>query len=247
MIHALRSLSSALVLVFFLLLSRGEGEGGEYMECMIEPYEKVEFKTQVPGILEEVLVERGDIIKKDQVLARLKSGVEEALVEQSRARFEFAKRKDERNKELSLKHFISAHEKDEFETEIKMSELQMREADEKLKLRTIRSTIDGVVVERFLAPGEYAGENNSILKAVSINPLNVEVIAPTNMIGSIRKGMGAEVRPESAVGGVYYGTVVIVDKVIDASSGTFGVRVELPNPELKIPAGLKCKVRFIRK
>ncbi|MEJ2180550.1 MAG: efflux RND transporter periplasmic adaptor subunit, partial [Gammaproteobacteria bacterium] len=35
-----------------------------------------------------------------------------------------------------------------------------------------------------------------------------------------------------------------VDQVIDAASGTVGVRLELPNPNYKIPAGVKCKVNF---
>jgi multidrug efflux pump subunit AcrA (membrane-fusion protein) len=38
--------------------------------------------------------------------------------------------------------------------------------------------------------------------------------------------------------------VIVVDPVVDAASGTFGVRLELPNPEHAIPAGLKCRVRF---
>ena len=49
------------------------------------------------------------------------------------------------------------------------------------------------------------------------------------------------------MGGSYTGRVVIVDKVMDAASGTFGIRVELPNPSLGLPAGLKCRVRFYRK
>ncbi|MFN0162035.1 MAG: hypothetical protein ACKVQQ_12450, partial [Burkholderiales bacterium] len=33
-----------------------------------------------------------------------------------------------------------------------------------------------------------------------------------------------------------------VDRVIDAASSTFRVRLELPNPDAKLPAGLRCKV-----
>jgi len=44
--------------------------------------------------------------------------------------------------------------------------------------------------------------------------------------------------------GVHKARVVVVDKVIDAASGTFGVRLTLPNPGRRIPAGLKCKARF---
>jgi len=33
--------------------------------------------------------------------------------------------------------------------------------------------------------------------------------------------------------------------VLDAASGTFGVRLLLQNPERGLPAGIRCKVRFL--
>ena len=46
-------------------------------------------------------------------------------------------------------------------------------------------------------------------------------------------------------GGRHATTVRLVDKVMDAASGTFVVRMELPNPKGTLPAGLKCRVRFL--
>lgn len=40
-------------------------------------------------------------------------------------------------------------------------------------------------------------------------------------------------------------TVTVVDRVIDAAIGTFGVRLSLPNPDYRLPAGLRCQVRFL--
>jgi membrane fusion protein (multidrug efflux system) len=57
----------------------------------------------------------------------------------------------------------------------------------------------------------------------------------------------ADVTPENPVSKVYKAKVTIVDRVIDAASGTFGVRLELPNPKYRLPAGLKCKVAFHKK
>jgi len=72
----------------------------------------------------------------------------------------------------------------------------------------------------------------------------VEVIIPVARFGSIKVGMRAKVKPEAPVGGQYSAEVKIVDRVIDAASGTFGVRLELPKPNHRLPAGLKCKVIF---
>jgi multidrug efflux pump subunit AcrA (membrane-fusion protein) len=67
---------------------------------------------------------------------------------------------------------------------------------------------------------------------------------PTGNYGQIRIGTRAEIRPENPVGGVHAATVTVVDRVLDATSGTFGVRLRLPNPELLLPASIRCKVQF---
>lgn len=214
-------------------------------EGLIEPSEVVQVGSQVQGILERVLVERGDRVKKGQVIAELKSRLEQAAVELAQARMKFGERKVLRNEGLHQKQLISVHEKDEMETELKISRLQLQEARERLALRTICSTIEGVVVERFLSPGEYVGEGKeAIMKIACINPLYVEVVVPVEAFGTIRVGMPAEVTPEFREDRRFQARVIIVDRVIDAASGTFGVRLELPNPDYLIPAGLKCQVVF---
>jgi RND family efflux transporter MFP subunit len=212
-------------------------------EGLIEPREVVGFSSQIPGILEKVLVERGDRVEVGQVLAKLKSGVEAAAVRTAEARVDFGQRKVERNTELHKKKLISVHEKDELETEVQLARLQQIEAREQMELRTIRSTINGVVVKRSGAPGEYVGED-PFLTVARIDPLNVELVISVEYFGAIKEGVTARVMPDPPVGGEYVAKVVIVDKVIDAASGTFGVRLELPNPQLKLPAGVKCRVAF---
>ena len=55
------------------------------VDCVIEPYMTVELSSPVSGILEEVSVKRGDRVQMGQVVARLKSGVEEAGVKLAEA------------------------------------------------------------------------------------------------------------------------------------------------------------------
>lgn len=212
-------------------------------EGLVEPKELVDFSSDIPGVLEEVKVERGAWVKKGQVLARLKSGVNKALVGVAQARVEFAKRKLVRNEQLYKKKLISINDKDELETEIQLAELELVEAKERLDLRTIRSTINGVVVERLGSPGEYVGEEPFITVA-QINPLIVELVVPDQYFGAIKVGEIAEVQIYEPVEANSSAKVIVVDRVIDAATSTFGVRLELPNPKLKLPAGVKCQVVF---
>ncbi len=124
----------------------------------------------------------------------------------------------------------------------KVAKLELKRAEENLKRRTVTSPITGVVVARFKSPGEFV-EEEPIVKLAQMDPLRVEVVVPVSAFGSIKPGMRAEITPEAS--GVFNGTVSIVDSVADAASGTFGVRVELPNPDHRLPGGLKCRIRFL--
>lgn len=213
------------------------------LEGLVEPWETVSVSAPVPGILEKVRVERCSWVKPGMVIAQLKSGVEQAGVQLAQARVDFGKRKLARNQELYTRKLVSIHERDEQETELKLAQMELKVVQEKLNLLTIKSTIEGVVVECLGVAGEYVGEQ-PFMTIARINPLRVEVIAPVFLYGSIHVGDTADVQIEEPVNDRFVAKVVIVDKVMDAASGTFGIRLELPNKALKLPAGLKCKVLF---
>ncbi len=221
------------------------GNTGGELECLVEPFMLVNVGSAVDGVLEHVLVNRGDRVRKGQVVAKLQSGIEAAAVKLSLARVEFGRRKLERSEILAEKQLISTQDKDELVTEVRLREEELNRDEETLKLRTIISPIDGVVVERRLVPGEFIRSDKSVvLKLAQIDPLNVEVVAPARLFRSVRVGMTGRVSLAPFFPGTYQANVVVVDKVIDAASGTLGVRLQLPNPDSKIPAGIQCSVVF---
>ncbi len=225
-----------------LLLAASAG-AEEIFECLLEPHKRVGLSSAVPGLLESVSVERGDPVRRGQVVARLVSGRERAAWELARARREFAERKVKRNEELYAKKLISIHEKDEIETEALLARFEEREAREQLALRTVRSPLDGIVVERHASEGEFV-RDEPIVEIAQIDPLDVEVIVPVAWFGRIREGMRGRVRPELAPEREVEAEVVRVDPVVDAASGTIRVRLELPNPGGALPSGVRCRVSF---
>ena len=264
------SVIGAAIIAIYSFLCSGEAAYAAELDCLIEPYEVVNLGSPVQGFVDMVTVDRGDRVKKGQALFTLDSRLEKAAVNIARARAEmegaiksnqlkldFSDRRVARTGQLAKEKIISTHDMDESETEKllagvalqealenkRLARLELGRANADLALRTILSPIDGVVVERFLSPGELAGQE-PILKLAQIHPLRVEVFAPVSLIGKISVGMRAEVIPEQPVGGVLVAKVTVVDRVVDAASGTFGVRLELPNSDYRLPAGLQCKVRF---
>jgi len=95
-------------------------------------------------------------------------------------------------------------------------------------------------------PGEYIFEQTHVMTLAQIDPLNVEVFVPTTLFSTIKVGQRASVTPLLPDGREYQASVKIVDRVFDAASGTFGVRLEMPNPGHKLPSGVKCKIQFLK-
>jgi len=219
------------------------GEALRDYECLVEAHVDISVSSSVSGVVERVRVERGEVVRKGQVLVELVSGIETAAYDLARARAEFAERTNTRNAELVEEKLISSNEKDALETDALLARLEERKALEVLKLRTVVSPISGVVVDVSVDPGEFVDEKE-IMRIVQLDPLDVEVVVPAALYGRIEQGTRGEVRPEPPFDRIHSARVVIVDRVVDAASGTFGLRLELPNPAGELPAGLKCRVRF---
>jgi RND family efflux transporter MFP subunit len=268
--YILASVCSLVCLISILILVGIAAADTAEFEGLIVPYLEVNVGTSVAGVLESVSVDRGDMVKKGQVVARIRSGVERATMELARTRskmeanvlarqkeLEYAKRNEQRVKKLHSQSAIPEREWDEVVTKRILAEykleaaleakrqaqMELNRAIEVVKQTTIRSTVTGIVVERFLSEGEYV-EDQPIMKLAQINPLNVDVILPLQIFGAVTADTPATVKPEAPLGGEYEAKVKIVDKFIDAASGTFRIRLELSNPGCRLPFGLKCKVVF---
>ncbi len=242
----------------------------ESLGCLIQPYQEAEVGAQVVGILDRVMVERGDMVKKGQALAQLNAEVERAALAAARLRanataelqaaasnHDFAQKKKIRTQDLYRQNFVSQQVRDQADTEADVAEMRLRQAREQarhakqelalaqaqLDQRTIRSPLAGVVVERYLHEGERV-EEKPVVKVATIDPLRVEVIVPSIHFNRILPGTVASVQPEMAGTRAVDAKVVVVDRVIDAASNSFRVRLELPNRDGQLPPGLRCKVDF---
>ncbi len=256
------------------LLAGGAGPAlANPYDCLIEANQTVELRSPVEGLIQHVLVKRGDRVPAGQVLVQLDSSVEQSSVElaryrsqvsgrlqSARNRLEYASKKFERSQELHSKDFVAAQARDEAQAEkllaesaykevqeeLEVARLEFRQASEALSRRSLRSPFEGVVVDRLLNPGDLAESGTGrkpILKLAQVKPLRVEVVLPIEAYGQIKRLSTAEITPE-ALGGSYKATVTIVDSVFDAASGTFGVRLELPNSASTLPAGVRCRADF---
>ena len=253
-----------------LIASASPTQAAQPLGCLIEPQQVAEVGSPVIGIVQELHVERGDRVVKGQLMALLRGDVERASVgvASSRARAEadeqgaranlaFARQKLERARDLLDRKFISAQGLDQVRTEFEIAEQKLAQAQEQKRIahrelglaaaqlaqRSIRSPFDGVVAERYLSVGERV-EEKPLFRVAKVDPLKVQVVVPAALYGQIQPGAVASVQPQLPQASAVSAKVTLVDRLIDAPSNTFRVQLELPNPDLALPAGLRCQADF---
>jgi membrane fusion protein, heavy metal efflux system len=238
--------------------------------CLVEPDHVAEVGSQVTGVLDSVHAERGDPVRKGQLLARLHAGVERASVtvaatraqadadlNAAQTKYDFQRQKLDRAEELVNENFISKQALDEVRAETNVAKqqyIQAREqhriaqrelelAQERLKMREIRAPFAGIVAERYVTVGERV-EEKAMFRIARVDPLRVEIIVPAALFGTVANGMLAEVTPDLPEAKTLQAKVVLVDRMIDPASNTFRVRAELPNADSAIPPGLRCHAKL---
>ena len=115
----------------------------------------------------------------------------------------------------------------------KLNQLELAKDEATLDERTIRSPMDGIITEKKLSAGEFINQEGYVVAVARLDPLHVETYLPVATYGHVAVGTTGTVYPNPPIGGKYGAAVTIVDRVFDPSSGTYGVRLDLPNPDRK--------------
>jgi RND family efflux transporter MFP subunit len=256
-----------------LAMAADPAAGGERHDCVVEPMMTVKLGSREPGTIATIHVRRGDIVKKNDVLAELDSELQKLAVDAARvraandldmrtakaklsiARTEFARAQSllatratpqKKFDEAALDRELATIGYEAAQLQYKIAQIDLSQALERAERRIIRSPIAGVVTEVTMSPGEYVYDQSVLMTIAMLDPLKVEAFAPIADYPDVTVGSVASVEMDAPVNERRSATVVVVDRVFDAASGTFGVRLEMANPGYRLPGGLRCKVRFDR-
>jgi RND family efflux transporter MFP subunit len=264
-----RNRTIVLALLAVRLLATPGAAAEASFDCVIDPSRTIKVSSPDIGLLAEVSVERGDRVKRGQVIARLESAVETgnvalrrtraeatADIEAQQERLALARKTYDRGTQMADNAAIPVQELDELQSKVRINELELarvelerelarlelERARAALEKRTIRSPINGIVTVRQLSPGEFVDNDTFIVEIAQLDPLHVEAFLPVSLYPRVHQGMQALVKPKEPFTGSYEAEILTVDQVVDSASGTFGLRLVLPNPGQSLPAGLRCEV-----
>ncbi len=236
-------------------------------DCVMDPAVTVNVGAPVPGLLEEILISRGQEVRKGDIIARLRTQIDDTTielirmqaentdeVEMHRSRLELALKVKARVDELMQRQVTAQERADEAEASVKVASAELAIAETQRELlalqlqqaitardqKIIRSPIDGIVVERTMYGGEYVTQDSHVATLAQLDPLHVEAYLPVSLYPVLALDQQIPVHPAEPIGGAYQARITAIDRVFDAASGTFGIRLALDNPGSALPAGHRC-------
>ncbi len=220
---------------------------------------EVDVYPKVPGkIIEKLLVEKGDFVKRGALIAALEKGTVEAQVAQAKAAVDMAEanldvlEKDYIRIEYLYKEKAAARQQlDHINARLKAAKAQLRQTQETLKQleilyreHRIYASIKGCVSARYIDQGAMSDTMKPIIRISSEENVKIVTSVTEKDFPHIKKGMKAEIRVDSFPDRVFHGTVSVINPTLDPATRTGEIEIHIPNKDLTLRSGMFTHIRL---
>ena len=134
-------------------LKRGAIEAVAISSANLVAESQVKVYSRAINLLGELLVEEGDPVAYEQVLARLEDETQKIQLAKAEARLSKARKDFQRQEDLFNKELVTAQTFNETSYELEQARLAVAEARQELNYTVIRAPIAGTLTARMVRPG----------------------------------------------------------------------------------------------
>ncbi len=211
----------------------------------IEAFAEADVIAKVDGEIRELLVEEGDEVTKDQVLARLDGDRLRLELSESQARLRKLQRDFERNQELKEKGLISEGDFEKIQYDLEALQASYNLASLELDYTQIRAPIDGVVSERYVRLGNTINVGEPLFRVTSLDPLVTYLHVPEREYRQLSPGQPVAIDIDALAGQRTIAEVTRVSPIVDPDTGTFKITVEISDEERRIKPGMFARLSIV--
>jgi membrane fusion protein, multidrug efflux system len=223
--------------------------------------EEAQVAAGAAGKVIATYVERGSVVKKGTVLARLDSRAVSAQAAQaaadaegSKIQAQQAKLDCDRTEQMFQKGAISKADYDRAHTQCESSKWTVSSAEarktltaEALRDTEIRAPFSGMVVERAVSAGEWVQPASRVATLVATDSLRVEITVPEADVALVKQGMEVAFRTSGGGGGgnkVYHGKIRYVGPSVRRQSRDAIVEAVFTNETHELRPGMFVTARL---
>jgi membrane fusion protein (multidrug efflux system) len=206
----------------------------------------VKVAARRSGVIEKVLVDRGQSVRAGQALALLETDLATHEVELAQEELRLAEAELQRVAPLASSGIVSQQELQQKQIDRDLAKTRLAREKAMLDRCTVQAPFAGVVAERWAVLGERVQEddNTPLFRVVASGPLRARVDLPEAMLARVAVGGRAAVALDRDPATVHPARVVFVSPSVDAASGTAPVIVELPANGPALRPGSAVTVRL---
>ncbi len=231
--------------------------------------ERIEISPRFLGVVKWIGVKKGDAVTNGQLIVQLDDAEYLARVHQAEGALAAAKvavAKAElfyqRIQKLSESSIESKQSLDDARLQLDSTRAAVTQAEGELELArtfldwcTIRSPIDGVILEKLVQPNELVmpqsfggtrGPSTALVAMADPNDLQVEIDVNEADLSKISMNQKCRVAPEAYPDKTYSGHVAEIAPEADRSKGTLEIKVQIENPDHYLTPELSAKVDFLK-
>jgi RND family efflux transporter MFP subunit len=231
--------------------------------------ERIEISPRFLGVVKWIGVKKGDTVTNGQVIVRLDDAEYLARVHQAEGALAAAKvavAKAElfyqRIQKLSESSIESKQSLDDARLQLDSARATVTQTEGELELArtfldwcTIRSPIDGVILEKLVQPNELVmpqsfggtrGPSTALVALADPKDLQVEIDVNEADLSKISMNQKCRVAPEAYPDKTYSGHVAEIAPEADRSKGTLEIKVQIENPDHYLTPELSAKVDFLK-
>jgi len=197
----------------------------------------VTVSADLPGTVDRIGFESGQIVREGEVLALLDTRQEQAQLAAAEAQRELARLNYERMQGLLSGKVISQAEFDRANADYRQTDARVGEIRAAIERKTIRAPFSGVLGIRRVNLGQYMSGGDALVTLQSMNPIYVNFGVPQQSVAQMRTGRTVRVTAEELPGIEFAGRITAVDSAVDPSTRNVQIQATLANPAGKLRPG----------
>jgi len=234
-----------LVPVEVTTIRRGTISNYILLSTNLETEKMADVYPRIQGIVERILVEEGDFVKKGQVLLELEA--DEYKLAEERARLNYMRQKSEFNRLETMykENLLSMEEFDRAKYTTQGLEIEWKQAQLNLSYTQITSPINGIIGDRLKKPGERIQTMDKVFSVINTDEMIAVVYAPEKELGNVQKNQVCYVTSDNIPGARFSGKIKRVSPMVDPQSGTFRVTIGVKNEQNKLRVGIFVNTHII--
>jgi len=127
---------------------------------------------------------------------------------------------------------------------VKKAQASLELAQQRLDESVIKAPISGTITQRFLDKGGMASTTKPFVNIVNMDVVKITAKVPERELGSIKQGQKAIVKPDAYPDEEFTGKLVNISPIIDRTSQTCDIEVEVSNPNQRLKPGMFTRVEL---